>query len=130
MDKNPTNKDVLSDYMQLQDKVAALLGYSPTSFEFAMAEYPNESLDKVSHPDISSSSPVFHGKVRLVVDYWRVSSGAIHSEILDSPTWKTLICTIDKILTANESDYVFLEDMHPTERDPEGVLEVQLFFGS
>jgi hypothetical protein len=123
MKKETALSPSISDYEILQEKLSRLLGHRPGNFELAISEHP-------SFPDIESPSPVFSGRVRLRADYWRISDKPVHSQVLESPTWKDILSEVDTMLSSNDSDYIFLENMILGERDEAGVLDIELAFGS
>jgi len=89
--------------------------YQPRNYELALGEF-NEA-------DLS-------GRIRLMVDYWRVSPDPQYSDILDNPSWDDVLLSVDRMLGKCQSDYVFLEEIIRKEPDEEGVSEVELGFGS
>lgn len=123
MKKGPEACTSMSGYDILQEKFIKLLGHRPANFELAISESP-------SLPDIESSDPVFNGRVRLRADYWRVSDKPVQSRVIESPTWKDILSEVDVMLSSNDSDYIFLENLIPGEKDDEGVLDIELAFGS
>jgi hypothetical protein len=115
----------LSDYEILQERVTRILGRRSRRFELAISEYPSANI-----LDIESSVPVFGGPVRLRVDYWRVSNRPVCSQVIQDPSWRQILLEVDAMLSDNNSDYIFLEGLTPGARGDDGVLDVELVFGS
>lgn len=95
--------------------------YLPKNFELALPEIPFVP---------STTGAVLEGKVRLMVDYWRVAAAPQYSRVLESPSWEDVLLAVDELLGKCQADYIFLEDLILKARDEEGVLEVELSFGS
>lgn len=95
--------------------------YLPKNFELALPEIPFTP---------NPTGTFLEGKVRLMVDYWRVATKPQYSKVLESPSWEDVLLTVDELLGKCQADYIFLEGLTLKTRDEEGVVEVELGFGS
>jgi hypothetical protein len=131
MKKDGSDTYIKSDYAQLQKMVKVSMGKLPTRFEFAVAEHEEDELTgKIKHPDVTAPDAVFCGKVRLWADYWRITAAPVSSEVLEDPTWKDILSSVENLLSKHDSNYIFLESLNPRGRGKDGVLNVDLSFGS
>lgn len=120
----------MGEYEKLQECLALVTGVSRPNFDFSIVDSVPGPLDLVSHPDITSPTPLFEGPVRLRFEYWRVCDTVAFSRPMVSPTWGEILREINRILEENSSDFIYLEGLIPLQRLPDGTLEVEVVFGS
>ena len=65
----------------------------------------------VNAPDIDSTEPVIAGKVQFMTDYWRVSDVPVYSEVVENPTWMTIINIFNDMLQNGDECGIFLEGL-------------------
>ena len=66
----------------------------------------------VNAPDIDSTEPVIAGKVQFMTDYWRVSDVPVYSEVVENPTWMTIINIFNDMLQNGDECGIFLEGLY------------------
>jgi hypothetical protein len=62
-------------------------------------------------PDIFCDLPVITGKVKFLIDYFRVSNSAVYSPIYENPTWKDVLNACNDLLQNGDHCGVFLEEL-------------------
>ena len=75
-------------------------------------EEEGENVWNVNAPDIDSTEPVFKGKVQFMTDYWRVSDVPVYSEVVENPTWMTIINIFNDMLQNGDNCGIFLEGLY------------------
>ena len=70
---------------------------------------------KVCLPNIQSETPVVEGKVRFMIDYWRVTDEPVYTPYMDNPTWKDIIRSCNKLMNNCDGFGVFLEGFGTTD---------------
>jgi hypothetical protein len=106
------------NYDDLQKLAHAMCTNKPI-LSFSMFEtienVPDEGPDwLVNAPDIDSTEPVFKGKVQFMTDYWRVSDIPLYSEVVENPTWMTIINIFNDMLQNGDECGIFLESFYKT----------------
>lgn len=80
----------------------------------------------VEIPDIFQTSPAIQGKVKILIDYWRVAETPVYSETLTDPTWKDLILATDKLLAQGDGCGIFLEGFSETKQGDTLILTAEI----
>jgi hypothetical protein len=75
-------------------------------------EEEGENVWSVNAPDIDSTEPVIAGKVLFTTDYWRVSDVPVYSEVVENPTWMTIINIFNDMLQNGDECGIFLEGLY------------------
>lgn len=105
----------LYEYTDLQKLAHALCNNKPilrfSMFETA-ASVDGEDTWRVHAPDIDSTEPVIVGKVQFMTDYWRVSDVPVYSEVVENPTWMTIINIFNDMLQNGDKCGIFLEALY------------------
>jgi hypothetical protein len=103
------------EYDDLQKLAHAMCTNKPilsfSMFETA-ASVDGEATWRVHAPDIDSTEPVFKGKVQFTTDYWRVSDVPVYSEVVENPTWMTIINIFNDMLQNGDNCGIFLEGLY------------------
>jgi hypothetical protein len=115
MNKINITLDRIYDYDDLQKLAHAMCSNKPM-LHFSMFETA-ESMDgedtwRVHAPDIDSTEPVLKGKMQFMTDYWRVSNVPIYSEVVENPTWMTIINIFNDMLQNGVGCGIYLEGLY------------------
>lgn len=65
----------------------------------------------VNAPDIDSTEPAIAGKVQFMTDYWRVSDMPVYSEVVENPTWMTIINIFNDMMQIGDEFGSYLEGL-------------------
>ena len=107
--------DRIYNYDDLQKLAHAMCTSKPilsfSMFETA-ASVDGEDTWRVRAPDIDSTEPVIAGKVQFMTDYWRVSDVPVYSEVVENPTWMTIINIFNDMLQNGDECGIFLEGLY------------------
>jgi hypothetical protein len=124
--------DRLYEYTDLQKLAHAMCTNKPilcfSMFETA-ASVDGEDTWRVHAPDIDSTEPVFKGKVQLMTDYWRVSDVPLYSEVVENPTWMTIINIFNDMLQNGDNCGIYLEGFY-LEKQVDDVQVIRFVIGS
>jgi hypothetical protein len=108
--------DRIYNYDDLQKLAHAMCTNKPilsfSMFETIEMNFNDEDEWAVKAPDIDSTEPVFKGKVQFMTDYWRVSDVPVYSEVVENPTWMTIINIFNDMLQNGDGCGIFLEGFY------------------
>lgn len=125
--------DRVYEYSDLQKLAHAMCTNKPVLIFSMFASIEEEEFDvnrwMVRAPDIDSTEPVFKGKVQFMTDYWRVSNMPLYSEVVENPTWMTIINIFNDMLQNGDGCGVYLEGFH-TLKEVGDVQVIQFAIGS
>ena len=124
--------DRIYNYDDLQKLAHAMCNNKPilsfSMFETA-ASVDGEDTWRVHAPDIDSTEPVFKGKVQFMTDYWRVSDVPLYSEVVENPTWMTIINIFNDMLQNGDNCGIYLEGFY-LEKQVDDVQVIRFTIGS
>ena len=108
--------DRIYNYDDLQKLAHAMCTNKPilsfSMFETIEMNFNDEDEWAVKAPDIDSTEPVFKGKVQFMTDYWRVSDVPVYSEVVENPTWMTIINIFNDMLQNGDECGIYLEGLY------------------
>ena len=117
-------------YDELQELVASMCRQKPIVHFSIYESFDNaEGVWMVNAPDIESTNPVILGKVRFMADYWRVTDEPLYSDVVENPTWRTIINIFNDMLQQGDGCGIFLEDLEMDE-PKDGTDVVRFCIGS